>query len=181
MLIIEGPDCAGKTTLAKKFVNLLGRYLPYIYQHLSRLPKGWSLHEYFDLIYLCRVQDRFHISEPLYAQMRGDTSLFQFGDAFQKAIEARLASVGALTVILLPSDSCIKNLWKPDQMYTLDQTLHIAALYREYAWNKANLQTTMVYAFNSEFPAENHQFMDEVIGRYLLQREVYGKVNPKTE
>lgn len=63
MLIIEGSDCVGKTTLA----NELSRRLNYAYQHLGPLPDCWYDIDYVNLAAANSVRDRFHLSEIVYS------------------------------------------------------------------------------------------------------------------
>lgn len=68
MLIIEGADLVGKTTLAKaclKILNDAGE--SHMMAHLSRPPKSFDGYRgYLDRLATCTVWDRFHLSELAY-------------------------------------------------------------------------------------------------------------------
>ena len=63
MLIIEGTDCVGKTTLAHK----LAKKLSMAYQHLGPLPDDWCDQDYINLASPKAVRDRYHLSEIAYS------------------------------------------------------------------------------------------------------------------
>jgi thymidylate kinase len=63
MLIIEGTDCVGKTTLAHK----LAKKLSMVYQHLGPLPDLWYDEDYVNLASPKAVRDRYHLSEMAYS------------------------------------------------------------------------------------------------------------------
>lgn len=67
LIVIEGPDKTGKTTLAKAIAQQLG----YEYKHFSA-PKGSPADEYIDFLLALKrptVCDRFHLSELVYGPM----------------------------------------------------------------------------------------------------------------
>lgn len=67
LIVIEGPDKTGKTTLAKAIAEQLG----YEYKHFSA-PKGSPADEYIDFLLKLRrptVCDRFHLGELVYGPM----------------------------------------------------------------------------------------------------------------
>jgi hypothetical protein len=67
MLIIEGTDCVGKTTLC----NRLAEDLKMIYQHLGPPPPTWSDIDYVKLGSNNAVRDRYHLSELVYSHVNG--------------------------------------------------------------------------------------------------------------
>lgn len=72
MIIIEGPDAVGKTTLAhtlvKRINKLEGHTLPPArYAHLGILPSRWRfVDDYLPLLQRTSVQDRLYMSEIAY-------------------------------------------------------------------------------------------------------------------
>lgn len=75
MLILEGPDLVGKTTLAKKIVAEAHKiHIPASYTHFSRLPACWQFPtSYRHYVSRYGVCDRFHMSEIAYSEARGDS------------------------------------------------------------------------------------------------------------
>ena len=137
MLIIEGPDLAGKTTLAHNLIKRLNvQGLPHVYSHLSRLPD--SFHRYWGYTqfmgrYL--VQDRFHMSEPVYAKMRGDES--ELTPYLYALVDAKLKlSCGFTVMLYMMDDSMVLGRWRDGEMYRLEQVLEVNGMYKDIAENK---------------------------------------------
>lgn len=125
MLIVEGPDGVGKTTLCKKLLKGLPGH---VYAHFTRLPPGFDYHwGYADRASRRVVQDRFHMSELAYAKARGERPMLD-RHGYQ-LIDARLRLLGAVTVVVTASAELVASRWDNSQMYSLDATLAAA---REY-------------------------------------------------
>ena len=125
MLIIEGPDLAGKTTLAKALCERpLLRDAGYVYQHLSRLPSGFQAVQYLQMAAPMTVRDRFHMSEPCYSYARGDKPRLTLEE--YRYVDGALRSLGAVTVVVLPSEELIAERYVTRavlEMYPLDKVL----------------------------------------------------------
>jgi thymidylate kinase len=127
MIIVEGPDGVGKTTLCKKLLSFLPTH---IYSHFTRLPRGFDYHwGYTDRISPDIVQDRFHLSELAYAVARGETP--NLDEWSYKLVDARLRLAGGFTIVITADQDLIKNRWDESQMYNLDRTLRAADQYME--------------------------------------------------
>jgi len=100
MLIIEGSDCLGKTTLAHKLVSLaadMNKY-PVFYSHMSRPNKAFDFFEHYkDRMSMFAVQDRFHLGGLVWHE--GEIS-----EASLEIIEGWLMSIGSMTIVLYASD-----------------------------------------------------------------------------
>jgi hypothetical protein len=110
MVILEGSDCVGKTTLANMLLEQ--DYFQSIgarYGHLSRLPDDHDrLLDYKELIDPLLIQDRFHMSEIAYCA--GRQELFEnvkLTPHMYELIDAWLRLVGAVTVVILAPPSLI--------------------------------------------------------------------------
>lgn len=108
VFIIEGPDCAGKTTFGEHIIEEAGRRnLTCLYIHRSRI-KTTAREEYLDALEDVRTADsdvvlldRWHISEDVYGPvMRGES---QVDDQLRNEIDATLDDLGA-TVLYLDTD-----------------------------------------------------------------------------
>ncbi len=116
MLIIEGPDLVGKTTLAQKFIKTWNenprKYgaVPVIYNHFSALPERWHhFKSYLPHVTKYVVQDRFHLSEAAYGPVcRGKQLIESRG---QSLLEAYLRLVGSVTVQVTATEEILKKLW----------------------------------------------------------------------
>lgn len=75
MLIVEGPDCVGKTTLCHRLLSALNAQpgtSRWRYQHFGSLPKDFTtLLDYSDAMAPYVVSDRFHLSEAIYSVAYG--------------------------------------------------------------------------------------------------------------
>lgn len=107
--------------------------LGYVYRHLTKPPEGfiapWS---YQELMSPRIVQDRFHMSEIVYAKMRGDQPLLT--PLKYEMIDAWHVFTGGITVILIGDPDLLKHRWRSkdrDEMYTLDKTLKVNDMFAE--------------------------------------------------
>lgn len=123
MLIVEGADCLGKTTLCKELVKRLGSTMPgIVYRHLSRLPFRWAYPgNYKRLIDRCVVQDRFHMSEIVYRAAREPQNGQLLGHEDYRLVDGWLRAAGAVTVIVTAKYDVLCSKFKAykhaDEMY----------------------------------------------------------------
>lgn len=128
MIIIEGTDGVGKTTLAKKLITYRSNKLrmPPVYRHLGFLPGNWDYYyDYVNRMDHHIVQDRFFLSEWVYGRViRGGTPLSKekIRDLFSDLI-----NVGGLTVIVTAESSLLEMRWKDhvDDKFDLSQVLAV--------------------------------------------------------
>lgn len=103
MIIVEGADCVGKSTLCKAlFDDPYFQKLGFIISHFSRLPEGFMCPDnWLERMTQKVIQDRFHISEPIYAPFntaRGNPKCCP--DDFH-AVHAKLRSMETALVVVL--------------------------------------------------------------------------------
>jgi thymidylate kinase len=161
MLIIEGADLTGKTTLAH---NLL-KHRPlndrgYVYKHFTRLPGGFHRYwGYVDNATQRSVQDRFHMSEVMYAEARGDKDKYLTPEMY-RLVEAHLALLGSYTVLITADEQLIRERWREGEMYDIELVRRVNELY---------LHTQL--PFDYHFHANAHRpFMDDVEQRRVLDK-----------
>lgn len=125
MLIIEGPDGVGKTTLAMT----LRKYLPrHFYSHMTKPGEGFDFYwDYLDRIGRNVIQDRFHWGEAIYPQAVGRDSQLDLGEF--RLIEARLRLVGSFLVLITAELDLVEERWHSDQMFSCNQTVAAASEY----------------------------------------------------
>lgn len=104
MLIIEGADMLGKTTLCKALVDDLNAsdapYRPYVYRHFTRLPPQWDYYwDYLPHIDVGVVMDRFHLSAQAYG--RAVDGREHIDKLHMRLLRAQLDLKGAYVVLLL--------------------------------------------------------------------------------
>jgi thymidylate kinase len=187
MLIIEGPDLCGKTTLCNALLKRLwenpkkyGNY-PAVYEHFSRLPPSWRYPKsYLPFIKRYSVMDRFHLSELCYGRVtRGGTHLTANCVRF---LDAQLALVGSYTVLITTSDDFLKAHWGRDEMFTLDQVLAVNKMYKSLAEYNPEAHVDISFTVESEddFVAKDEDAMDKILlawtGRLGYLMAVYGDV-----
>lgn len=119
MIIVEGTDLVGKTTLCHKLTQHLG----YTYQHLSRLPDTWRYPEsYLEMMGPTVIQDRFHDSEYAYVYGRRETKTKLTAEAYS-AIQHRLHYYGGIKILVTADEDSIIERYRQDEMYKIDVIL----------------------------------------------------------
>lgn len=152
MLIIEGPDLVGKTTLAHKIVKQMQALhdRPTVYQHFSRLPKSWDHYRhYIPYITPRTVMDRFIISELVYGKVCRNTQSIDAETL--RLLEARLAMVGSMTIVITSTPDFLARQWrdrKREEMYELE---HVIAVNEEYTRVLASVSYDVHYIVRDQF------------------------------
>lgn len=153
MLIVEGADLVGKTTLCEALVRELSRREHgYVYRHLTKLPNGFvSPWAYMQLASRRVVQDRFHMSEVLYAKARHERPVLSpFGYAL---VDAHLRQLGAFTVIVTTSRDQIADRWRAGEMYDLDTVLAINDDFESVALGQYESRYVMDHDYHYQGPS----------------------------
>jgi uracil-DNA glycosylase len=122
-VIIEGPDGAGKTTLARRLCDAYG----YEYHHEGPPPED-ALHHYARLLTSApkpTVFDRFHLGELVYGPLlRGQNRLGPGGITLMHRL---IRALGINVVLCLPTwETCLDNNRRKSEMIKDDATLHEA-------------------------------------------------------
>jgi thymidylate kinase len=113
LIIIEGADCTGKTTLAKKLIKTIGE------EHVSLLSKGppalsdpvmeyiWPLSGYIPNTKQHFICDRWHIGEMIYPNIFHRRSIMSIRDFM--VIDNAIRALGALIVYLEPPINMVQE------------------------------------------------------------------------
>jgi thymidylate kinase len=114
LIIVEGPDCAGKTTLVHKVVEILDRRRERVVTRHCGPLKTHPLVEYEQLLNdyspgqgVHVVYDRLHLGELIYGPLKRGTS--QVTREMHLHIELSLAVQGALLVVVDCDDETLMN------------------------------------------------------------------------
>ena len=174
MLIVEGTDGVGKTTLCQRLVKELEVHGPWIYSHFGKLPSTWDYPwSYIPRISQYVVQDRFHMSEIAYRVARGEEQ--QLHPEAYRLVDAYLRMSGSCTVVITQSPSTLKRLWKEDSNGVTIEQAHLANV--EFMNLISNQITMHKYTVDFDiwwtphdditYPAEDDNFVRNILTRYL--------------
>jgi hypothetical protein len=128
MIIVEGPDLAGKTRFCQDLQKHLGKR--WQYRHLSR--PGHDFPGYDTLMGNFVICDRFHISAPLYGLARGENPALSLTPAEYRRVQGKLMLRASVTVVLLPCAHAIAERWRVGEMYDLSTVLKARYWYRQF-------------------------------------------------
>lgn len=167
MLIVDGSDCTGKTTLCKELVeklNFTHRSLrhAYSYSHLGALPARWDFYKHY--VERCQpwlVQDRFHLSELAYGIVtRYGTSITRLED-----IERYLDELPAMRVVLTAEDSLLDRRYSIErELFPLRQVKAVNALFVELPWK---VTVHRVFHETEETPWPTKEWVRELLSQYI--------------
>lgn len=166
MLVIEGSDCMGKTTLARQLwahpqLQALGMEI----QHLSKLPVGHdrSWH-YVNRMNVDGIFDRFYLSEIAYAEARGDTDR-PFTPEKIRWVHAQAVCRGVFTVLLTGDEGVIHGRWDKPEMYDKATVIRADAAFRKLE----PLCDIRLHQEHSTHYADA-EFVEFVVKTYLVRR-----------
>lgn len=190
MIILEGTDLVGKTTLAKRLVELLDDR-GYIYRHLSRLPDAFDrYHGYARLMSRCVVHDRFHMSEVVYSYARGDRSTKLCPETY-RLVDAKLRLVPALTVVVTAADASLVARHRErakDEMYDAELVLRANEAFKTIAQKGMftygdrrynDMDVDVWLACTNDFPSEKHAM--EILELYERRLTTWSEINGRRE
>lgn len=190
MLIIEGPDGVGKTTLAKRLVKELTSE-GYIYAHFTRLPPGFDRYwGYWERMSRKIVQDRFHMSEITYANAREEVT--PLDPETYRLIDGCVRLYGGMTVLILASQELIESRWTHDQMFSLEKTKEAGRQYDKLSRDgglmpdfRSNriIQIDIDYTFycSKDFPYVTDGAIDEILKQYRERQFIFKQVVRRRE
>lgn len=135
MLIVEGPDLVGKTTLCNSLLQnpyFFGH--GFTYRHLTILPSGFDYYwGYIDLISERVIQDRFHLSQRAYHEVTRPGLANPLTHEKQRLVDAKLRLIGAVTVVITAEPELITSRFKTErEMFTLKEVLEVNERYMNH-------------------------------------------------
>jgi GTPase SAR1 family protein len=167
MIIIEGSDLVGKTTLAQRLLREDElQQQGFIYKHLSRLPYGFKPHMYQEHAHMRSVQDRFHMSEPVYAAVRGDTT-FLTPEKYRR-VDGYLRQLGAITIVLTAEESLIRSRMREGEMYNIKQILLANSMFNTIGilggkWQDYNMDVDFHFILTKDYPSISNESIKHIV------------------
>ena len=184
MLIIEGTDLAGKTTLAHTLVKMLNELgHGHVYQHLSRPSEAFDrYHGYCDLAGRWQVRDRFHMSELAYCDARikcGSPERWLIDAEQYRMVDGMLRQYGAYTVVLtVDYNELVERLAASgDDMYDIDiitaaNDAFIAIMLGEFAeLSGLRIDVDCDFHLTGENPYVSDEQAEQIIKNYLNRQQ----------
>lgn len=184
MIIIEGPDCVGKTTVCKKLLKILNGEslgLPHVYAHFTKLPAGFDYyHNYLDRASRYVVQDRFHLSEIVYSRARGIAKSPLCPERY-RLVDAALRNLGTITVLITADDGLIRERWDQSQMYNTEITLAAADGFRRLGELFPEYDPDIDFNFHCTkgIPYVPDTILNEILTKYLCRQELSGRTSAR--
>jgi len=138
MILIEGPDLVGKTTLA----NVLKGHLQLEYDHFGKETEAYSVLDYFARIRPNTICDRMAISKMVYGGTFNDQRLMTAGEL--RSIVSMISAVGGVVVIVAPRhqedmawyrDRLMATYKDEDELYDPEQNIKVAEAYMDLSQN----------------------------------------------
>ncbi len=178
MLIVEGTDLVGKTTLCHALTAELAKDWPCTYAWFGRLPETWNYYWCY-LLRMSRwvIQDRFHMSEIVYRKARDEHQ--RLYPQTYRLLDAQARLLGSVTVVVLSTDALIRaeyDVRRDEETHTLQQILHAnrlfaglaeghGALHNEYG--PVDCDFVHVAGERAGWPGSNVEFIKKVTTLYV--------------
>lgn len=132
MLIFDGPDLVGKSTLVKQACERLNaRGLMHMPMHLTRPPECWDACQgYVEKMSVHTVWDRFHLSQIAYRACDDHPS--QLTPLKLDVVEAQLRLIGGYSCVVTAEPEVIerRHAERGDDLYSLEHILRVNAVFR---------------------------------------------------
>jgi thymidylate kinase len=162
MLIIEGTDLVGKTTVAHK----LAKRLNMLYQHLGPLPEGWTERDYLDIAAPDLVRDRFHMSEICYHAVNNKPCIIDDYTMLNAWLRVRCCAYTVVIVVAHKCEHYFDERWREGEKFTLDQIKHVN---RKYIDNFKHADD--VFVMDERRPFLDDQDIDDIVENYTRRRK----------
>lgn len=153
LIIIEGTDGAGKSTLVRELITMIETLFTGDTVQVMHAgpPKNHPLKEYEEPLFTYRpnqrhhiICDRWHIGEWIYPSILNRRTYADH--ATWRHIDMFLASRGAVIVHVDPSNDIITSRLtaRGDDVVTVDQAIHAAQMYRKLLWMSDAIQVPII-------------------------------------
>ncbi len=179
MIVIEGPDMAGKSSLAQRLfeilptaphAGLLRRSPAPMVRHFTKPPPSFDKYwGYRECVQRNVILDRFHMSHPVYRHIAGeehDLTPFKY-----QLVDSDIAKVGGIIVLLVPSERELKKRWDQHagrgEMYDLDFVLRVRRVFSEIGCKRLLMTKNGEYLPRVDLFVENDSWTTERIAEVV--------------
>ena len=197
MIIVEGTDCVGKSTLCKKLLEKLhDAGVPSLYMHFPKIPANWDyFHDYQDYMHQNIMLDRFYMSEAVYGDICRNGS--RITKTMYRQLDGLIRQVPAVTVVITAEHDWLKEHLNKiyegrEELYDKQVILNVnegflkvidASCGMECDWDyhyhiggPDNIATDSC-EYSSKMPSSNEAFIEKVIEEYALRLENHEPVH----
>lgn len=166
MVIIDGADLVGKTTLQQAVVRELNNLgFCHIPLHLSKLPDSFHrVRGYLPLMTKDVVWDRFFASRQAYGRVLDNQELL-FPEEIEH-LQSCTDLVCAFRVLVLGDENLIRQNYRKDEMYDLDSVLQVNEVFRREISEQPWLWHMIIDA-RKMWPSE---YASSIVSKYVERR-----------
>jgi len=173
MLIVDGPDNVGKTTLVDRLAKLISEEhgLPMIPLHLSKLPDTWHIvDDYAALFNKNVVWDRFHISRQAYGSALNNQEVYT--PVAARKLQAMLDLVPTYVVQVHVDDAAWirKHFGNKDEMYNVEQVVAVNEAFKYQHLFRVDEKIEVDLEGWPSLQAE------AIVDRYMTHRHKYAEI-----
>lgn len=191
MLIVEGSDCVGKTSLCNELIKQLNsRGYPVIPQHFGLLPSNWNYYDdYLPFMNTRTVMDRFIMSEVVYGHViRNGTKL---SPELYRRLDAHLRLQGSVTVVVTANDYWMRQqldakMASRQEVFNADQIMTVNHAFYDFVNCRRDNDECPDWAIDYEpdcdfvyhindgdtMPSSNIEFVEAIIAKFIERQEV---------
>lgn len=171
MIIVEGTDLVGKTTLAHRLIRAICATVDgkAYYSHLGVPPAAWDhSSDYLDMMRRDVVQDRLYLSEVAYGRTIRGTTFLTLDDVAW--LDAQVEIRGGLHVIVTADSAALEERYAKygeREVFSLAQIRGANNEFAQLASARDKRNSVMTYHCEDsvDFPAENTEFVLSVVAR----------------
>jgi thymidylate kinase len=178
MLIVEGTDCVGKTTLAQKLVRELASD-GYVYAHFTRLPEGFDYcGNYISRASRRIVQDRYHMSQWAYCVARKEPMDEKLTAEKYRIVDAHLRMLGGYTVIVMAHESLIRRRFQElhgREMYDVEQILEAQRAF-EFVITTRAVDYDVIIRCDMDKPYPTGEDVEKILANYRRRQSEQQKI-----
>ncbi|RJR13370.1 hypothetical protein C4588_01010 [Candidatus Parcubacteria bacterium] len=173
MLVIEGADKLGKTTLAHSICKRL-REMNFVprYAHMSRPPDDFDfLRDYLGMVDLFTIQDRFYFGEWAYGTNRVGIGTQRF-----QALQWYTLVHGGLVILALADDDFLIHMWNTDQreeMFSCNKVLEANKRFKMLRdLGYVHIDYIIYHEKGKKFPGISTRHLNQIVEDYIERQRL---------